>query len=143
MPELDPEEARLRFSAGRVAYLATVRADGRPHLVPIVFAADGGRLYSIADPKPKRGLDLLRHRNIAANPAVSLLVDAYDEAWERLWWARADGQARVVSNGPEREAAISMLRDKYAQYTEWAAPFGAATIIDVDRWSGWAMAGGE
>jgi hypothetical protein len=33
-----------------------------------VFAFDGQVLRTIADPKPKRGLDLLRHRNIAAHP---------------------------------------------------------------------------
>jgi len=75
MPALQPDEARRRLAAARVARLATVRADGRPHVVPIVFDFDGELIRTIADPKPKRGLDLLRHRNIRANPAVSLLVD--------------------------------------------------------------------
>ena len=140
MPGLDVAEARRRFTAARVARLATLRADGRPHLVPIVFAMDGDTIYSIADPKPKDGLDLLRHRNIAASPDVSVLVDLYDESWERLWWVRADGTARVAAAGADREAAIRLLREKYPQYATWTTPFGAATVIHVVRWVGWGLA---
>jgi PPOX class probable F420-dependent enzyme len=139
MPALAEDEARRRLAAARVGTLATVRADGRPHLVPIVFAVEGDVVYSIADPKPKSGLDLLRHRNIAANPAVSLLVDAYDEEWEQLWWVRADGTGRVVEDGPERDATIRLLRAKYPQYATWTTPFGAATVIRVERIASWTM----
>lgn len=142
MPALDAGEARRRFAGARVAYLATVRADGRPHVVPIVFALQGDHVYSVADPKPKRGSDLLRHRNIEANPSVSLLADAYDEEWERLWWARADGTAQVIEEGPERDIGIRLLRDRYPQYSTWTTPFGAATVVRVKRWSGWALAEG-
>jgi PPOX class probable F420-dependent enzyme len=139
VPALTTEEARRRFATARVARLATVRSDGRPHLVPIVFALDGETVYSIADAKPKRGLDLVRHRNIAANPAVSLLIDAYREPWEGIWWVRADGHARVVAEGPDRETAIRLLRAKYEQYATWTTPFGAATVVRVERWVSWTM----
>ena len=139
MPKLSADEARRRLVAARTAYLATVRADGRPHVVPIVLAVDGDRIYSIADPKPKDGLDLLRHRNIRANPSVSLVVDEYDEAWERLWWVRADGTARVAEEGPDRDTAIGLLRARYPQYGSWTAPFGAATVIGIERISSWTM----
>ena len=141
MPTLPADEAWRRLAAARVAYLATVRADGRPHVVPIVFAASADRtIYSIADPKPKSGLDLLRHRNIEANPWVSLLVEHYHEAWEQLWWVRADGTGRVVGDGPERDAAIHRLKAKYPQYEAWTTPFGAATVITVERLTSWTLA---
>jgi PPOX class probable F420-dependent enzyme len=139
MPRLPLEEARRRLAAARVGYLATVRTDGRPHIVPIVFAIDGDEVYGIADPKPKRDLDLLRHRNIAANPAVSLLVDEYEESWERIWWVRADGEARIVDAGPDRNTAIELLRAKYPQYATWTEPFGAAMIMRVSRVTSWAI----
>jgi PPOX class probable F420-dependent enzyme len=139
MPPLPPEDAWQRLVSARVAYLGTVRADGRPHLVPIVFAVEDRVVYSIADPKPKQGLDLLRHRNIAVNPSVSLLVDTYDEDWSRLWWVRADGEARVVETGPERDTTIRLLRAKYPQYATWTTPFGAATVIAVDRVTSWRI----
>jgi PPOX class probable F420-dependent enzyme len=106
MPTLSDAEAWRRIAAARVAYLATVRADGQPHVVPIVFAVDDDRtIYSIADPKPKSELDLLRHRNIAANAATSLLVEHYDEAWEHLWWVRVDGTGRVEA----RSRSVALL----------------------------------
>ena len=139
MPRLAHDEAWLRLAGARVGYLATVRADGRPHVVPIVFAVEDGVLYSIADPKPKDGLDLLRHRNIRANPAVSVVADKYDEDWERLWWVRADGSARVVEGGEERETTIRLLRAKYPQYETWTEPFGDATVIRVEHLTSWTM----
>jgi PPOX class probable F420-dependent enzyme len=139
MPQLTEAEARQRFADARVAYLATVRADGWPHVVPIVFAVDGDLIYSIADPKPKRGPDLLRHRNIAAHPAVSLLVDEYREPWDGIWWVRADGTAHLVEEGPEREAAIRLLRAKYPDYATWTTPFGAAMVMEVERFASWTL----
>lgn len=103
---------------------------------------EGDIIYSIADPKPKQGLDLLRHRNIATHPLVSLLVDEYREPWRALWWVRADGTARVADEGPERERAIQQLRAKYADYETWSEPFGAATVIAVARWAGWELGTG-
>jgi PPOX class probable F420-dependent enzyme len=139
MPALQLDEARRRLAAARVARLATVRADGRPHVVPIVFDFDGELIRTIADPKPKRGLDLLRHRNIRANPAVSLLVDEYEESWRDIWWVRADGTAQVFDEGPQRDDAIRILRARYPQYAEWTEPFGAATIIRVERITSWSL----
>jgi PPOX class probable F420-dependent enzyme len=139
MPALDPDEARRRLAAARVATLATVRADGRPHVVPIVFALEGETIYSIADPKPKDGLDLLRHRNITASAAVSLLVDEYHEPWTGIWWVRADGNGRVAEDGPDRDTAIRLLRAKYPDYATWTAPFGAATVIRIERITSWTM----
>src|SRR5450759_892387 len=61
-------EARRRFSAERVARLATTDASGHPHLVPIVFAVSGETIYSAVDAKPKRSMALRRLANVAANP---------------------------------------------------------------------------
>jgi PPOX class probable F420-dependent enzyme len=139
MPPLSPEEAKRRLAAARIGYLATVRANGRPHVVPIVFAVDDDDIYGIADPKPKRDPDLLRHRNIAANPGVSLLVDEYEESWELIWWVRADGTARIADAGPDRDTAMALLRAKYPQYATWTSPFGAAMVMRVERITSWTI----
>ena len=131
-------QARERFAASRVARLATVGADGRPHLVPIVFALDGDRVYHAVDHKPKRTTKLRRLDNIAANPRVAVLVDAYDDAdWSRLWWARADGVARVLQGGADARAAVALLSDRYPQYRA-APPCGPVVAIDVEHWTGWS-----
>ena len=136
---MNESEARRRFGAARVAHLATVRPDGRPHLVPVVFALDGDLIYSMVDAKPKKSLGLARLTNIRFEPSVAFLVDAYDEAWERLWWVRADGRATVIMSGPEHENAMRFLRDKYPQYRSSAAPFGASILTRVERWRSWSF----
>jgi PPOX class probable F420-dependent enzyme len=134
---LTPEEARARFEEIPVAHLATVGADGAPHLVPITFATSGETIYTAADAKPKGGSPLRRFRNVAANPRVSVLVDRYDPDWSRLWWARADGRARVVTDGDDLERALSALRARYPQYAKVALT-GPAIVIAVERWGGWS-----
>jgi PPOX class probable F420-dependent enzyme len=128
---------RERFGSARVARLATVSADGQPHLVPICFALVGTRIVSVVDAKPKRTPQLRRLANIRAQPRVSVLVDEYDEDWTRLWWVRADGAASVIEEGSERDDAVEALRAKYPQYGE-QAPTGPVVEVMIDRWIGWA-----
>ena len=128
------EEARRRFADERVARLATADAAGRPHLVPIVFAVDGDRIYSAVDAKPKRTTKLRRLANVRENAAVSLLVDHYEDDWEALWWARADGSARALAaDEPEARHALALLAQRYPQQRD----AGTVLVIDVARWSGW------
>lgn len=139
---MTPHQARVRFAAARVARLATVGEDGAPHVVPIVFALDGDRVYHAVDHKPKRTTKLRRLDNIAANPRVALLADEYDDAdWSRLWWVRADGVARVLaSEDDEARVAVALLAQRYAQYRD-TPPAGTVVAIDVKRWRGWSAAG--
>ncbi|MEV4296793.1 TIGR03668 family PPOX class F420-dependent oxidoreductase [Microbispora rosea] len=138
MPE---ERARELFSAARVARLATAGAEGAPRLVPVTFALlrDGGKgtVVTAVDHKPKATTDLRRLRDIRDDPRVCLLADHYEDDWERLWWVRADGHARVVEGGDERERAVAWLVRKYAQYRE-RPPAGPAILVRVERWSGWS-----
>jgi PPOX class probable F420-dependent enzyme len=133
---MDAEEARARFAAARVARLATADAAGRPHLVPIAFAVAGDTIYSAVDAKPKRTRALRRLANVRANPAVSLLVDHWDEEdWTRLWWVRAEGRGRVVAPGePEARRAVELLRERYPRQRA----DGEVLAVEVGRWSGWA-----
>jgi PPOX class probable F420-dependent enzyme len=138
---LEPE-ARERFAASRVARLATVGPDGRPHLVPVVFAVAADTVYSaVDDAKPKVTARLKRLANIAANPAVALLADHYDDDWRALWWVRADGDARLLEPGAsEASSALDLLAARYAQYRERRPP-GVVIAVDVTRWSGWSASG--
>lgn len=124
--------------AARVARLATADAAGIPHVVPIVFAVDGDRVYSAVDAKPKRTRALRRLANITVNPNVAVLVDHYADEWSTLWWVRADGTARVVSpDDSDGQHAIALLTARYAQYAT-DPPAGPVIVIDVRRWSGWS-----
>jgi PPOX class probable F420-dependent enzyme len=136
---VDEREMRRRAEDARVARLATVRADGRPHLVPIVFALDDDTVYSAVDAKPKRSPELRRLDNIRANGRVELLIDHYEEDWSRVWWVRLVGSARVVEEGPDHERGLSVLREKYPQYDTWP-PLGAVVVIEIEAWRGWSAA---
>ncbi|MBA2282542.1 MAG: TIGR03668 family PPOX class F420-dependent oxidoreductase [Acidimicrobiia bacterium] len=134
---------RERLAAARTAHLATVRPDGRPHVVVCCFAVAvavavaADVAWSAVDGKPKSRTDLQRVRNIEAAPAASLLVDHYDdEDWSALWWVRVDGTARVVADGAEHAAAMQTLRAKYPQYGAMALD-GPVVALDIESWRGW------
>jgi PPOX class probable F420-dependent enzyme len=112
-----------------VARLATIRPDGRPHIVPVVFAHVAGALWSPIDGKPKGAGPIARVRNIEREPRVSLLIDDYGEDWKRLWWVRIDGRAELVSGNAAAEAA---LRAKYPQYREVPLYAAAPLLIRIE-----------
>jgi PPOX class probable F420-dependent enzyme len=133
----DPIVLRERVRTARVARLATIDPDGRPHLVPIVFVLEGDTLYSAVDAKPKRSRRLRRIENARARPDVAVLVDRYEDDWSRLWWVRLRARARVLDGGDEAERALAMLGEKYEQYG--GEPPGLPVLaLDVVEWRGWA-----
>jgi PPOX class probable F420-dependent enzyme len=127
-----------RLTAARIARLATTDPDGRPHLVPIVFAVDGDTLYSAVDRKPKRSGRLRRIENARARPDVTVLVDHYEDDWSRLWWIRLRGTARVLDGGDEHERALGLLAEKYPQYRS-DPPGGPVLAIDVAEVRTWQV----
>jgi PPOX class probable F420-dependent enzyme len=124
--------------------MATVTPDHRPHVVPFVFAlvsrSSDHLAYWAVDGKPKRTPDLRRIRNLEENPAVEFVVDDYDEDWERLWWVRCSGTARVVVGEAEHRAALQALENKYTQYRV-APPDGLIVAIDIERIQSWEGTG--
>ncbi|HEX9363638.1 MAG TPA: TIGR03668 family PPOX class F420-dependent oxidoreductase, partial [Candidatus Dormibacteraeota bacterium] len=100
------------------------------------FAVEEDTLYFAVDAKPKRTTNLKRLRNIAANPAVSVLFDHYEDDWSRLWWVRVDGTARVVALG-DAGRAIELLIHKYPQYA-LVRPVGPVVAISMERITGWS-----
>jgi PPOX class probable F420-dependent enzyme len=134
---LSPNEARSRFAQARVARLATVSPTGVPHLVPVTFAVLSSRIVFAVDHKPKSTIRLRRLDNIRARPAVCLLADVYDEDWEELWWARADGTATVLDADP---GAVDALAARYPAYVG-RRPAGPVVSVEVTAWTGWAASG--
>jgi PPOX class probable F420-dependent enzyme len=160
---LDTGAARRLFAGTSVARLATVTPAGHPHLVPVTFVLDRqpgrpDRVYTAVDAKPKTTTRLQRLRNIQAQPRVALLADHYADDWTQLWWVRADGEAAVLGAAAGSTAgeaagvgqaagvtgAAGPLRLLAARYPQYAArpPAGPVIAVRVDRWTGWAAAGG-
>ena len=125
-----------RFAEAPVARLATVAPDGRPHLVPVVFALHEDVIYTAVDAKPKTTQRLRRLANIERNPQVSLLVDHYVDDWTQLWWVRADGVAAIHHDGDTMYVGRDLLRAKYAQYQSVSLD-GPVIAVAVQRWNSW------
>ncbi len=134
---MDATALKQRVAEARVGRLATVGSAGQPHVVPITFAFEGDTVYFAVDAKPKRTAELQRLKNIAANPAVSVLVDHYEDDWKKLWWVRLDGAARIVRDAGRARHAIDLLVSKYVQYAA-GRPGGPVVAIAIERISGWS-----
>lgn len=137
---MNSAEAIDLLATSRVARLATVRPDGRPHIVPITFAMVGETIVTMIDSKPKTSIRLQRMRNIEVQPAVSVLADIWSENWERLQWVRVDGTAQIHHDGEIWREARASLVGKYPQYRD-EAPEGAAIVISIDNVTDWAYNG--
>jgi PPOX class probable F420-dependent enzyme len=134
---MDEDEARGRFAAARVGRLATVTAQGSPHLVPMVFALVDDVAYTAVDGKPKTTTALQRLANIAATGRASVLVDEYGEDWSTLWWVRFDGSAEVLdAETSEAGVAVEALTRKYPQYVG-QPPTGPVIAVRLKRWRSW------
>lgn len=133
---MDELELRHRFASSPVARLATVRPDGRPHLVPVVFALVDDVIFTAVDAKPKKSARLQRLVNLELEPRCSLLVDHYEDDWSTLWWVRADGEASVVPPAASAQG-LAALVERHAQYRE-LVPSGPLLAVRVTQWSGWS-----
>ena len=144
---LSPGDRAFLVEARR-AVLATLTPDGRPRLVPVCFVLDPDRpvVYTPLDDKPKRVddvRDLARVRDIRERPAVTLLVDRWDEDWTRLAWLRLSGIAALIEAGPdrvgERAVAIAALRAKYPQYAGHRLEANPLIRIEIEAVARWGV----
>lgn len=124
----------------RVARLATVDEQGRPHVLPVCFVVVDGALYTPIDEKPKRGdpLTLRRVRNILTHPEVCLVADDYAEDWTRLAWLQVRGSAALAVDPEERGRALAALRARYPQYRSMDLESRPLIRITATHVVGWA-----
>jgi PPOX class probable F420-dependent enzyme len=141
-PVLDPRELAFLVAARR-AILATIDPAGHPRLVPVCFiveAVERLRLLTPLDDKPKSTDDkhsLARVRDIAARPAVSVLVERWDEDWTGLGWLRLYGEAILLEPADVPSGAVARLRSKYPQYATHDLETSPMIAIDVERATSW------
>jgi PPOX class probable F420-dependent enzyme len=68
--EMTPQARRAFLTSGtRTAILATTRADGRPHAVPVCFVLEDDEVLILTNEATAKGRDLQR------DPRVTLVVD--------------------------------------------------------------------
>ncbi|MEU4222117.1 pyridoxamine 5'-phosphate oxidase family protein [Actinoplanes sp. NPDC026623] len=93
--------AEARLAAAQIAWVVTVRPDGRPHATPMVPVTLEGKVYF------HTGSAEVKHANLQANPRV--LVLAGDTAWERGLDVAVEGTAAPVTD----DALLRRLADLY------------------------------
>ncbi len=134
--------------------MATTAPDDRPRLVPVCFvlgeddASGRPRIYTPLDDKTKTVEDphrLARVQDLLVLPEVTLLVDRWDEDWDRLAWLRLYGNGTLLEPQPheveEHAAAVARLRAKYAQYREHRLESRPIIRIVVTRALSWGDLG--
>jgi PPOX class probable F420-dependent enzyme len=99
----------------------------------------GDVLYSPIDEKAKTSdpHNLARIRDIERRADVTVLVDRWDEDWDRLAWLRCDGRAGVTDDAAERAAAIAALRVRYPQYATHDLESRPLIRIAIERVRSW------
>lgn len=129
------------ITSARVGRLATADSLGQPMVVPICYAFDGTVLYSAVDAKPKDAPPegLKRIRNLRENPRVSIVIDEYQEDWTRLRYVVIQGQADLLTEGPQFAHGVDLLVAKYPQYRTLGLPRERGLMIRVtpSRVSAW------
>jgi PPOX class probable F420-dependent enzyme len=106
----------------RVCRVATAGAAGTPHVVPVCHALRGGRLVFGTG----KGRKL---KNLTENPQVTVVVDAYSDAWSTLRGVMIQGRAKLIARGPGFKRGRDLLYRKYSQYRRDAALSPSDSVI--------------
>ena len=127
----------------RSGALGTIARSGIPQLVPVCYALVGGEIAIAIDEKPKAGGALARVRNLERDPRATLLVDHYEERWERLAWLRLEGEARTLARGDAWPGALEALRRRYPRYRGMAIEGRPLIRLRPTRVVGWRWRDGR
>ncbi len=105
-----PDAVKKFIASAPVCRLATARASGHPHIIPVcpAFDADSSTLY----------IDLTRRgasaRALRENDRLAVLIDEYDDDWSRLKAVILHCRAQPVE-GEELDQAWELFRAKFPQ----------------------------
>jgi PPOX class probable F420-dependent enzyme len=107
-----------RVDAARNVWLATVRPDGRPHLVPVWYVVDAGRWYICTAPGS------VKARNLSRNPHLALALEDGTNP------VIVEGEAQPVSPSP---AVVDKFKAKYDWDITTDAHYSAVYEVTVRR----------
>ena len=120
MQEMTAEEyRRFLLDRARTASLATVRADGRPHVIPIWFDLDGDTFVFTA------GETTVKVRNMRRDPRVSLCIDDEEPPFH---FVLVDGTAEMTADDPDLLHWATRLGGRYMG-AELAESYGRRNAV--------------
>jgi PPOX class probable F420-dependent enzyme len=103
--EMTPQARRAFLTSGtRTAILATTRADGRPHAVPVCFVLEGDDVLFLTSDATAKGRDL-QH-----DPRVTVVVD--DEA-PPFAFVMVEGTAQLSRSPDDIDRVAPEIAERY------------------------------
>lgn len=97
--------AREALETAQLSWISTVRADGRPHVTPLVAVWLDGALHFSTGPTEQKAV------NLSTNPNVVLTTGC--NTWEQGLDVMVEGQARRVTDRPTLERLAAAWRTKW------------------------------
>lgn len=104
---MSPEELHAFLEEGRILQVASLHRDGRPHLVPMWYVVEDGKVVFRSFTRSQKILNLQR------DPRLSALVER-GEAYAELQGVMIEGQARLVDDPAYVLALYGKMAAKYA-----------------------------
>lgn len=141
---LDPSRAddshtARRLTEERIVWFGSIRADGRPHLVPVWFSWQDPEMVVFSMPGTQK------LRNISDRPSVALHLDTANGGSDVVL---AEGTAAIV----EEDAVAHLVAgfaSKYAPvlgpstFPAWRATFAQPVLVTITRIVAWTRADGQ
>ena len=117
---MERDEIRAFLTEGtRTGKLATVRRDGRPHVVPIWFVLDGDDLVFTT------GRDTVKGRNLRRDPRASLCVDLEQPPYA---YVQVTGEVTLSKDIDDMLRWATLIGGRYMG-AERAESFGARNAV--------------
>ena len=113
-----------RLEKQQNVWFSSVRADGRPHLVPVWFVWYEGKIYIGTDPKS------VKRKNIAGNPKVAVALE------DGTHPVICEGVARPVSM-PWSQGLLAAFFKKYEWDLLKEAQYNYVIEVSPERWLNW------
>ncbi|MEV0720091.1 pyridoxamine 5'-phosphate oxidase family protein [Asanoa sp. NPDC050611] len=114
-------DAEARLAAAEVAWIVTVRPDGRPHATPMVPVVHDGKVYFHTGDRE------VKYANLQANPRV--LVLAGDTAWDQGLDVAVDGTATPVTDAALLRRLADLYRERWDGRWEIDVTPDARTVV--------------
>jgi nitroimidazol reductase NimA-like FMN-containing flavoprotein (pyridoxamine 5'-phosphate oxidase superfamily) len=122
------DETRQVLETAELFWISTVRADGRPHVTPVVAAwCDDAVWFST-------GAEEQKYLNLTANPQVALITGC--NGWEGGLDVIVEGEARHVTDHAALERAAKAFASKWRGAWQWGVSDGH--FVDKDSGHGGA-----